>query len=103
IMHALPFPGRRGRLLRTMFKRLIFGVVEGLAVGTVVAFALRALGADWSSATVVYAATALSGVLTGLVAGRPVWKQSVKIEALLKSIVGVFLATATMFGIRKWL
>lgn len=86
-----------------MFKRLIVGVAEGFAVAAIVVAALRAVSADWSKVAVVYAATLALGLMTGLVAGRPVWRRGSKVEAAVKSVVGAFIAATTMFGIRKWL
>jgi hypothetical protein len=86
-----------------MLRRLFFGVGEGLAVALVVVLALRGLGADWSRSGVVYGASPAAGVLVGLVAGRPVWTPGAKLEALVKSIIGAFIAATTMFGVRKWL
>jgi hypothetical protein len=86
-----------------MFKGFIFGIAKGCIVAAVVVAMLRALGADWSSPLVVYAATALAGILTGLVAGNPVWARGGKVEGLLKSVVGTFIAVTVMFGLRKWL
>ena len=86
-----------------MFKRLIVGVGKGSAVAAIVVAALRALSANWSSVAVVYSASVVAGLLTGLVAGRPVWRRGSKLEASVKAVVGAFIATTTLFGIRKWL
>jgi hypothetical protein len=51
----------------------------------------------------VYAAAAAVGILTAIVAGKPVWARAAKVEALLKAVVGAFIAVTSMFGIRKWL
>ena len=86
-----------------MFKRLVIGVGEGVAVAAIVVAALRALSANWSSIAVVYTASVVLGIVTGLVAGRPVWRRGGKVEAAVKSVVGAFIAATAMFGIRRWL
>jgi hypothetical protein len=86
-----------------MFKHLFLGVGEGCAVAAIVVLTVRGTGADWGSTAIVYTATIVTGILVGLVAGRPVWKPGGKLEALIKSFVGAFIATTSMFGVRKWL
>jgi hypothetical protein len=50
-----------------------------------------------------YLAAALTGVLTGLVAGKPIWASGAKIEAGLKAFFGALIAAGLMFAARKWL
>ena len=42
-------------------------------------------------AVLAYVAAALTGVLTGLVAGKPIWASGAKIEAGLKAVFGALL------------
>jgi hypothetical protein len=91
-----------------MLKRLVIGLVLGLIVGGVVAAALvRAgfMGFDTSplGPAAAYLAAAITGALTGLIAGKAIWSADGKIEAGLKSIFGALLAAGGMFALRKWL
>jgi hypothetical protein len=52
---------------------------------------------------VAYAAAALVGGLVGAVAGKPIWVREAKLEGLLKSLAGAFVAAVAMYGARKWL
>jgi hypothetical protein len=85
-----------------MVKRLAVGVLEGGVAGASVAVASGELGLTWGGA-VAYGAAALVGVVTGLVAGRPIWAKDAKAEGLLKALIGAFIAATVLFGIRKWL
>jgi hypothetical protein len=86
-----------------MLKRVVVAVVEGAVVGGVAAALLAKLGLEWRSPAVVYGAALLTGAATGLVAGKPPWANSAKVEAVLKAAVGAFIAPAAVYGARKWL
>jgi hypothetical protein len=58
--------------------------------------------ADTGGTVVAYLAAAVTGVLTGLVAGKPIWASGAKIEAGLKAFFGALIATGLMFALRKW-
>jgi hypothetical protein len=87
-----------------MLKRLIVGLVLGTVIGGVVAAVLvQGLGmALFSNAVFAYLAAAVTGVITGLVAGKPIWSADGKIEAGLKAFFGVLLALGGMFALRTW-
>jgi hypothetical protein len=90
-----------------MLRRLLIGLVLGLLVGGAVAAGLIAgLGVrtftDTSGAVFAYLAAAISGVLTGLVAGKPIWASGAKVEAGLKAFFGALLGAAAMFATRRW-
>ena len=85
-----------------MLKRLVFALLEGALPGVLAAFVLSSVGAA-SSALAVYIAAAAVGVLTGLLAGRPIWAKSAKVEGSMKAVVGLFISVTMLFGIRKWL
>lgn len=87
-----------------MLKRLIVGLVLGTVIGAAVAAALvQGLGmVQFTSAVLAYLAAALTGVITGLVAGKPIWAADGKIEAGLKAFFGVLLALGGMFALRTW-
>jgi hypothetical protein len=91
-----------------MLKRLVVGLLLGAIVGVVVAvllaqglgitsFAQGGLGAAGA-----YLAAAVTGVLIGLVAGKPIWSADGKIEAGLKAFFGALLALGGMFALRQW-
>ncbi len=88
-----------------MLKRLLTGLAKGLLIGALLAFvALRGLGmAAFPNVAVAYLAAAVAGVVTGLVAGRPIWAREAKIEAGLKSVAGAVLGALVLFAVRRWL
>ncbi|MBX3220347.1 MAG: hypothetical protein KF795_07485 [Labilithrix sp.] len=91
-----------------MLKRLFVGLFVGAVVGAILAAALvQGLGVmtfDGSAlgAAGAYLAAALTGVLTGLVAGKPIWSADGKIEAGLKAFFGALIALGGMFALRQW-
>lgn len=87
-----------------MFARLIIGILKGLVVGGLMGLGLVKLGlglfvGGW--AFVAYIAAALSGVVVGLIAGKPIWAKDAKIEAGMKAFVGALLGAGLMFGLKK--
>lgn len=99
---------RPARLWGTlMIARLFVGCVLGLLAGAAVAaglvFGLHTPAYDGSLGVVLaYATAAMTGVLTGLVAGKPIWAHGASIEAGLKAVFGAMLGTFAMFALRKW-
>jgi hypothetical protein len=90
-----------------MVRRTVLGLVLGLLVGGLVAAGivagLQVLTFSGSGGTVLaYAAAALTGVLTGLVAGKPIWSSGAKVEAGLKAIFGALMGAGAMFALRQW-
>ena len=87
-----------------MLKRLIVGLILGTVIGAVVAAVLvQGLGmALFSNAAFAYLAAAATGVITGLVAGKPIWAADGKIEAGLKAFFGILLGLGAMFVLRTW-
>jgi hypothetical protein len=87
-----------------MLVRLVLGLVKGLAVSALAALLLtRGLGVlAWGSAF-AYVAAAASGVLVGLVAGKPIWAEGAKIEAGLKAFFGALLGAGAMLAVRRWI
>jgi hypothetical protein len=90
-----------------MVRRLLVGLVLGFLVGAALAAALVAglktltfVGAG--GAVLGYLAAALVGVLTGLVAGKPIWAAGAKTEAGLKAFFGALLGAGAMFALRQW-
>lgn len=86
-----------------MLGRLLIGIVKGLIVGGLVGFALAKLGFAAPGAVIAYLAAAVSGVLVGLIAGKPIWAKDAKIEAGMKAFVGALLGAGLMYVARRWL
>src|SRR5450432_612353 len=92
-----------------MIKRLLYGLVFGLFVGAIVAaIAVRGLGlvafADTGGGTALaYVFAAVTGILVGLVAGKPIWASGGQIEAGLKAFFGALIASGLLFALRRWL
>ncbi len=92
-----------------MLKRLVLGIVIGLIVGGLVAAGV-VTGLHWLTfsgvgtfgATMAYALAAGTGVVVGLVAGKPIWAKGGQIEAALKAFFGALLAAGGMFALRTW-
>lgn len=87
-----------------MLKRLIVGLVLGTVIGGVFAAVLvQGLGMMvFTNAVFAYLAAAATGIITGLVAGKPIWSADGKIEAGLKAFFGVLLGLGGMFALRTW-
>ena len=86
-----------------MVKRLVVGLVLGAVLGAVFAAVLvQGLGMVTFAPVVAYLAAAATGVLSGLVAGKPIWSADGKIEAGLKAFFGVLRALGAMFVLRRW-
>ena len=86
-----------------MLGRLLIGIVKGLMVGSLLGFGLVKLGMAMPGAIVAYLAAAVTGVVTGLVAGKPIWAKDAKIEAGTKAFVGALLSLGLMAAARTWL
>jgi hypothetical protein len=87
-----------------MIKRLLVGLVIGLVMGSLLAALLvKGLGMLTMSAVLAYLFAAVTGVVVGLVAGKPIWAKGGQIEAGLKAGFGALLGAAAMFAIRRWL
>jgi hypothetical protein len=86
-----------------MLGRLLIGIVKGLMVGALLGFGLVKLGMAMPGAVVAYLAAALTGVVIGLVAGKPIWAKDAKIEAGTKAFVGGLLGLGLMAAARNWL
>lgn len=86
-----------------MVKRLVIGLVLGAILGAVLAAVLvQGLGMVTFAPVTAYLAAAATGVLTGLVAGKPIWASDGKIEAGLKAFFGALLSLGAMFALRRW-
>ena len=91
-----------------MLKRLLFGLLFGLLVGGLLAAAvikgvgMYAFTGGAGAAALAYVFAAVTGVLVGLVAGKPIWASGGQIEAGLKAVVGAGVAAAAMWAMRRW-
>lgn len=92
-----------------MLKRLLVGLVIGLVAGALLAAAvikglgMTAFAPSTGGAVLAYAFAAVTGVVVGLVAGKPIWASGGQIEAGLKAFFGALLGTGAMFAARRWL
>ncbi len=87
-----------------MIKRLFVGLVLGLVMGSLVAAAvIKGLGIVQFPAMMAYLFAAVTGVVTGLVAGKPIWASGGQIEAGLKAIFGAAASVGLMYAVRHWL
>jgi hypothetical protein len=92
-----------------MLKRLVYGLIFGLFVGGLLAAAVvkglgeLSFGPTGGGAALAYVFAAVTGVLVGLVAGKPIWASGGQIEAGLKAVVGAGIAAAGMWAMRRWL
>lgn len=86
-----------------MLGRLLIGIVKGLLLGGLIGFGLAKLGLAAPGAIIAYLAAAATGVLVGLIAGKPIWAKDAKIEAGMKAFVGALLGAGLMYAARRWL
>src|SRR3954453_13543780 len=84
-----------------MLGRLLIGILKGLFVGGLVGFGLVKLGMPMPTAVFAYLAAALTGVLIGLIAGKPISAKDAKIEAGMKAFVGALLGVGLMYAARR--
>ena len=82
--------------------RLLAGIIKGLVVGGLLGFGLAKLGFAAPGAIIAYLAAALTGVVVGLVAGKPIWAKDAKIEAGMKAFFGALLGAGLMWATRTW-
>lgn len=83
-----------------MLKRLIVGIILGVVIGGLLGFGLFQLWPTAMSGALAYAFAAATGVIVGLVAGKPIWAKGAQIEAGLKAFVGALLSMGILFGVR---
>lgn len=87
-----------------MLKRLLIGLVKGVLLGGVLGLVLvKGLGMATMGVWAAYLLAVVAGVLSGLVAGKPIWAEGARIEAGLKAVVGALLGAGLMYGVRRWL
>ncbi|MRG94779.1 hypothetical protein [Polyangium spumosum] len=86
-----------------MLGRLIVGILKGLIVGGLIGFGLVKLGFAVLPAWLAYIAASITGIVIGLIAGKPIWAKDARIEAGMKAVVGAILGAGLMFAARRWL
>ncbi|MCU0681242.1 MAG: hypothetical protein MUF34_03105 [Polyangiaceae bacterium] len=86
-----------------MIKRAALGLGKGLFVGALIAAAL-VFGFERASLipAAAYVMAALAGVLTGLIAGKPIWHEGARIEAGLKAFFGALLGVGALYALQRW-
>jgi len=86
-----------------MLKRLFVGLFLGAVIGAVVAAVLiQGLHIVTFGPVLAYLSAIATGIITGFVAGKPIWSADGKIEAGLKAFFGGLLALGGMFALRQW-
>lgn len=88
-------------MLSRLLLGLILGAIVGGAVGAAVVFGLHLTFAG-AGFWLAYVFAAVTGILSGLVTGKPIWSQTGKIEAGLKAGAGALVGVGLMFALRKW-
>ncbi|WP_394825133.1 hypothetical protein [Pendulispora albinea] len=87
-----------------MLKRIFVGLVLGLVMGSLVAaLVVKGLGMLAFPKILAYLFAGVTGVVTGLVAGKPIWAQGGQIEAGLKAGFGALVGVGLMYAMRHWL
>lgn len=73
-----------------MLKRLLIGILKGFVVGGAVGSALYfGMGQGSIESGYAYLLYGAVGAITGVVAGKPLWKPGAWIEALLRGVFGI--------------
>ncbi|HEU4535878.1 MAG TPA: hypothetical protein VFS00_17260 [Polyangiaceae bacterium] len=86
-----------------MIKRAVLGLGKGLLVGALIAAALVfGFGKASLIPAAAYVMAALAGVLTGLIAGKPIWHEGARIEAGLKAFFGALLGVGALYALQRW-
>jgi hypothetical protein len=83
-----------------MLKRLLLGIVLGVILGGLLGYGLFQVLPGAMAGVLGYVFAAATGVVVGLVAGKPIWAKGAAIEAGLKAFVGALLSMGLLFGIR---
>lgn len=81
-------------------KRLVVGLVLGVLIGGLFGFGLAQASTGLMAGGLGYLLAAAVGVLTGLVAGKPIWAKGAQIEAGLKAFFGALLGAGILLGLR---
>lgn len=82
--------------------RLVFGIVKGLFVGSLVGVALVAMGLGVPAAGVAYVAAALAAALVSTISGKKLWEKGGGVEVILKVVAGLALGPGLMWLVRRF-
>ncbi len=81
--------------------RLVLGICKGLLVGGALGFAAQRMGVTTGSlAFVLFAAI---GFASGVVAGKPIWRQETLWTPLIKGLFGAMILSLLYWGVRAFL
>lgn len=87
-----------------MLRRFVVGFVKGALISAVMAVAWsRVFGGEAFVGASSYLVAILTGALTGLFAGRPLWAKGALVEAAVKGVVGALVGGAGLYGMDKWI
>lgn len=93
-------------MVKRLFVGLFLGAIIGAAAAAVLVQGLHVHTDEFGPGTfgpvLAYLSAIVTGVVTGLVAGKPIWSADGKIEAGLKAFFGGLLALGGMFVLRSW-
>lgn len=81
--------------------RAILGLVKGAVVGAGLGYGALQLGLG--AGVSGYLVSALVGFVTGIVCGRPLWRQETLWTPVVKGLVGAAVCSLILFGARKFL
>lgn len=86
-----------------VLKRLALGLVKGLLIGGGIGAALH-FGVGWTAATGLLAYLLAMGVgaTTGVLTGKPPWRQNAWIESVLKGVAGVGVGALLYWLASNW-
>jgi len=86
-----------------MLNRVAPGVLVGLIFGVCGALGIIVeCGAFTVGATAAYLLAAATGVVMGVIAGKPCWARNAGLECALKAVFGASVATFCVFLLRRW-
>jgi hypothetical protein len=83
-----------------MVKRLGIGLAIGIVLGGLLGYGLFQVLPWGMAGGLGYVFAAVTGILVGLVAGKPIWAKGAGVEAGLKAAIGAVLGCALLFGLR---
>lgn len=80
----------------------MMGLVKGLVLGALVGYGLAAAGMGAPGALIAYPVAVVVGVLTALVAGKPIWAKDARIEVGTKAVAAAIFAPGLMWLARSF-
>ena len=87
-----------------MLRRFVVGFVKGALVSALMALAWsRVFGGGEFVGASSYLVAILTGAVTGLLAGKPLWAKGALVEAAVKGVVGALVGGAGLYAMDKWI